>query len=99
MKKATSTIMVDRRIMKFIEITERKDGICSATLLDMDETFWFDNKVELQKFLNTQARERFYDKSLREGYFDYVDENNQKHRYNIVELKRGKILKYKEVII
>lgn len=92
--KTKSGILVDRKISRFIsDLMEWDEGVCSFKLTDIDETFWFDDKGDLQEFLNRQACERFYDSSLRKGYFDYND-NGEKVRYIIKELKYGKILSF-----
>lgn len=92
-------VSVDKRIKRFVSnITEWENDICSVLLVDIDETFWFNSKSELQEFLNTQSRERVYDKELRNGYFEYTNENNEKIVYNILKLHRGKIIEFETEI-
>ena len=43
--------------------------------------------------------ERVGDKELRKGYFDYIDEYGDTHRYFINEVARGKILSFTEEIV
>jgi hypothetical protein len=85
----TESVMVDLRLKNKIEsMKEWENDVCSISFKDLDDTFWFGSKLELQEFLNIQASERFYDKELRKGYFDYINENNETLRYHI-ESKRG----------
>ena len=94
-----SSIIIDSRLKKNIEsLYEYKGGSCSVKFKDIDDTFWFNNYKELQEFVNNQAAERYCDKSLRKGYFDFINEYGEKIRYNIVENIRGK-LKVKEEFI
>lgn len=45
-----------------------------------------------------QTKERYYDKSLRKGYFDYINEFNEIHRYMITNCTRG-TLEVKETML
>ena len=76
--------------------TRRNNETISIHLKDVDETFWFENEVAAQEFLNKQATERVGDKELRKGYFDYIDEDGDAHRYFINEVTRGKIISFTE---
>ena len=69
-------IVIDTRIKRFIEgyVVGENEDIIAIKLNDIGETFWFDDKTKVQEFLNEQVTERIYDKELRKGYFDYVDE-------------------------
>ena len=92
--------IINKRLEKFIKVCllgENQD-VLSIHLEDINESFYFDNEVEIQNFLNDQSIERFGDKSLRKGYFDYIDEYQEKHRY-VINVKRGKIISYYEKII
>lgn len=74
----------------------KNDDVMCVRLTDIDEAFWFTDEVKAQEFLNIQAIERVYDKELRKGYFDYVDECGATHRYHINKLTRGKITSFME---
>ena len=75
-------ILIDKRIQRFVEgyLFGENNEIISIHLKDVDETFWFENEVAAQEFLNKQMTERFGDKELRKGYFDYIDEYGDAHR-------------------
>lgn len=91
-------ILIDARIKRFFEgclLGENNETI-SIHLKDVDETFWFENEVAAQEFLNKQATERVGDKELRKGYFDYTNECGETHRYSINEVVRGKIVSFTE---
>lgn len=99
-KRSKTVIVMDSRLKKFAEETNIwKDDVCSIFLKDIDETFWFNTPSELQEFVHVQARERFYDKSMRKGYFDYMNEHGETHRYHIEELMRGEIKKFREEVV
>ena len=94
-------ILIDKRIQRFVEgylLGENNETI-SIHLKDVDETFWFENEVVAQEFLNKQATERVGDKELRKGYFDYTNECGETHRYSINEVVRGKIVSFTEETI
>ena len=91
-------ILIDKRIQRFVEgylLGENNETI-SIHLKDVDETFWFENEVAAQEFLNKQMTEWFGDKELRKGYFDYIDEYGDAHRYFINEVTRWKIVSFTE---
>lgn len=94
-------LMIDKRIKRFVEGVSYNDNndIVSIHLKDIDEVFWFNNNIEAQNFLNTQATERVYDKQLRKGYFDYQDEYGDIHRYIINGVSRGEITSFSEKIV
>lgn len=78
------SIMVDSKMKSKIESVNEFEGeTCSIRFKDLEDTFWFKSIYDLQEFLNNQSVERFYDKSLRKGYFDYTNENNETFRYHI----------------
>lgn len=86
-------ISVDSRIKSKIEsltdLSSSENNICYLLKFkDIDDTFIFGSDTELYDFMGRQISERFYDKELRKGYFDYVNENNETLRYH-VEVKRG----------
>lgn len=89
MKKS---IIIDNRLKSKIESFSdwSKEGNASYSLKfkDIEDTFWFDNDTDLYNFLGKQIVERFYDKELRKGCFDYINENGETIRYN-VEANRG----------
>ena len=91
-------ILIDTRIQRFIEgcLLGKNNEIISIHLKDIDKTFLFENKVTAQEFLNKQLTERVGDKELRKGYFDYIDEYGETHRYSINEVVRGKIVSFTE---
>lgn len=97
--KSNIGVIVDRRLVRLINLTEWNGGICSVTLSDLDETFWFNDSASLQEFLNEQTSERFYDTSLRKGYFHYINENGDKVQYDINEIKRGRIVDFTTKIV
>jgi hypothetical protein len=69
------------------------DGIVSCFSVkfkDLDDTFYFNTVGETQEFLRMQESERFYDKSLRKGYFDYKNEHGELFRY-FVKVGRGNL--------
>ena len=93
-------ILIDTRINRFVEgcLLGENDETISIRLKDIDETFWFENEVAAQEFLTKQVTERVGDNELRKGYFDYVDEYGDMHRYFINKTERGKILSFTEEI-
>jgi hypothetical protein len=77
-------VLMDSRMKSKIEdIMEWNNDVYSVKFKDLDDAFWFGSKVDLQEFLNNQAQERFYDKELRKGYFDYVNDAGETLRYHI----------------
>lgn len=87
-----NSLIIDSRLKRFVGIDSWKNGeVYSVYLNDVDETFWFDDCIKLQEFLNTQTRERFYDSELREGRFSYVNENNDTIVYIIDSVARGRL--------
>ena len=84
-------VFIDTRLKSKIEYLTN----CSVRFKDMDDTFWFETYEELQEFLSKQSVERFYDKELRKGYFDYINENGETFRY-FIEVFRGKITSVRE---
>ena len=94
-------ILIDKRIQKYIEgfLYGENDEIISIHLKDIDETFWFDNEVAAQDFLNKQAIERVGDPELRKNSFYYKNPEEEIHRYLITVNKKGQIVSYlKEVM-
>lgn len=88
-------ILVDARIKSKIEelvdMSKDENNTCfSVKFKDCQDTFWFGKEVDLYNFLGRQVSERFYDKELRQGFFDYLNENNETIRY-FIEVKRGTI--------
>lgn len=94
-----NTILIDTRLKNKIEslMDSSIDGneSYSVKFKDLNDTFWFNDQFKLQEFFNNQTVERFYDKELRKGYFDYVNEYNETLRYH-VEVKRGILTLLKE---
>lgn len=98
--KSNTAIFMDKRLKRFVRASEiYKNGVCCIDFNDINETFWFNSEAELQEFVNEQCSERFYDKSLRKGYFDYINDHSETSRYYIEEMFRGKIIKFKQIII
>lgn len=91
----TSSVMVDRKLKRKIESMEEFDGSYSVKFKDLVDTFWFNTADQLQEFLNVQSRERCYDKELRQGYFDYVNDADEVLRY-YVKSNRGALEVIKE---
>lgn len=90
-------VVIDSRLKKNIDSLmiyhEGKNNECySVSFKDMEDTFWFDDHGVLQEFLNEQTSERYYDKSLRKGYFTYINENNDKITYIIKSVKSGTLV-------
>ena len=94
-------ILIGTRIKRFVEgcLLGENDETISIRLNDIDETFWFENEVAAQEFLNKQVTERVADKELRKSYFDYTDEYGDIHRYFINEVVRGRIVSFTEEIV
>lgn len=94
-------IIIDTRIQRFVEgcLLGENENVISIRLNDIDETFWFENEIEAQEFINKQVTERVANKELRKGYFDYNDEYGETHRYYINEVTRGKIISFTEEIV
>lgn len=89
-------IMMDRRMKSKIEsLHEHDNGSCSVKFTDLHDTFWFEDKEQLQDFVNQVARERYYDKELRRGYFTYTNEHNEIFKYH-VKSNRGTLTLIKE---
>lgn len=102
MAKDSVKLVMDSRLKKFTEGRIWDGGVFSIRLSDVDETFFFIDQLKAQNFLNEQVTERFADKSLRKGYFDYVEENpagNTTHRYYIEKLEKGKIVSFREEVV
>jgi hypothetical protein len=98
--KSNIGIMVDTRLVRFIGgmmiWNESEQNECYTIYLnDIDETFWFDDKANIQEFVNIQERERFGSISLRKGSFNYMNENKENTTYKIWEIdKKGKIIAF-----
>ena len=82
-------VLVDSKLKRKIEsISGKEDVYYMVKFKDLDDTFWFSDYVEFQEFLNQQSRERYYDKEVRKGYFDYINDANETLRY-YVKSNRG----------
>lgn len=94
-------ILIDKRIEKFIEgcVYEKDNKVISIHLKDIDETFWFDNELATQEFMNKQAIERVGNPELRKKSFCYKDKEGEIHRYLITVNKKGQIVSYLEEIM
>lgn len=64
-------------------MNEHDEDVCSIKFIDLDDVFWFNSKESLQEFINIQVKERYYDKEIRNGYFDYINENKETLRYHV----------------
>ena len=85
-------ILIDARLKRFIEeMNEYDNDVCSVSFTDIEDKFYFNSKIELQAFLCAQAVERFYDKKIRKGFFDYEDSYNEVRRYYITAVNRGRL--------
>ncbi len=91
----TNSVMVDTRLKRKIESMNELCGACSIKFKDLIDTFWFDTTDQLQEFLNVQQNERYFDKELRQGYFDYINDANETLRYHI-KSNRGTLEVIKE---
>lgn len=90
-----NSLRIDSRLKKNIEnIQEWENGVYSLKMKDIQDTFWFNNIIDMSEFLNEQARERYYDKSLRKGQFTYLNEYDEKIVYTIDSVNRGTIVYY-----
>lgn len=89
------TVYVDVRMKSKIDsLVDMSNGetIClMVRFKDVDDAFFFNSDYELQEFMHQQLRERFLDKELRKGYFDYINENNNTLRY-YVKSKKGRFV-------
>lgn len=83
-----NSVMVDRKLKSKIEDMSELQGAFVIKFKDLSDSFWFSDKNEVQEFLNVQSRERYYDKQLRKGYFDYINDANELLRYH-VKANRG----------
>ncbi len=94
-------ILIDKRIQKFVEgcLYEEENKVISIHLKDIDETFWFDNEVTVQNFLNKQAIERVGDPELKSDSFYYIDTEEVVHKYLITVNKKGMITSYMEEVV
>lgn len=95
-------ILIDKRIQRFVEgcLYEENGKTISIRLKDIDETFWFDNEVVAQDFLNKQSIERVGNPELRTNSFDYIDVEGLLHRYLLSEVnKKGEIISYLEEVV
>ena len=85
-------ITIDSRLKsKIEELTDYSKGENACYMVrfkDLDDAFWFSNDSDLYKFMAEQVSERFYDKELRKGYFDYENDEGETIRYHYV-VKRG----------
>lgn len=94
--KINEKVIVDSRLKRKIgALHVFKNGCCLVEFKDLEDVFFFNDDYDLQNFLNQQTCERFYDKELRHGYFDYINENNETLRY-YVESNRGTLKLIKE---
>lgn len=95
------SILIDKRIQKYAEgfLHGENDEVISIHLKDIDETFWFDSEVEVQKFLNKQTIERVGKPELRMGSFYYTDTEGVLHKYLVTVNKKGMIISYMEEIV
>ena len=87
-------IVIDKRLNRFVRccILGKNEDVLSIHLDDIDESFYFDDSDVAKDFLNKQSIERFGDKELRKGYFDYIDEYETIYRYRIRPSSIGKII-------
>lgn len=89
-----SSVMIDTRLKSKIEYLidysdlEKQNNPCySVEFKDLQDKFFFYDKNKLQEFLNIQTVERFYDKTLRKGYFDYINEYSEILRFFVKSYK------------
>lgn len=90
-----NSVMIDTRLKRKVEGVYKHQDSYSVRFVDLIDTFWFSDSIVLQEFLNEQASERYYDKKLRKGYFDYINEHNETLRYYVTS-NRGKLTVTKE---
>lgn len=92
-----NTVSMDKRLkIKIESLIEWGNDVYSISFKDLNDTFWFNKKTDLQEFVKRQEVERFYDKQLRKGYFDYINENNELVRYDI-NCNRGNLTVVNEI--
>ena len=80
-------IIIDIKLKNKIEAIEEISGAYVIKFNDLIDAFWFETTEQVQEFLNTQTKERFYDKELRKGYFDYINEYGEILRYYVKSLR------------
>jgi hypothetical protein len=96
MSKSLLKIMIDSRLKKNVEsLNSYKNGICSVRFKE----FWFNTVNDIQEFMHNQASERYFDKFLRKGYFDYTNEYGEILRYEISKVYKGQIEVKEEYVI
>ena len=94
-------ILVNPRLKNKIETLmdlSQDESCLMVKFKDLEDAFFFSSDAELQEFLRKQEAERFFDRELRKGYFDYTNENNETIRYH-VESKRGTLKLLREEFI
>jgi hypothetical protein len=93
------TFMIDSRLKsKIEELYDLSMGgitCLSVKFKDLEDAFQFGSEIDLQEFLHKQQVERFFDKEIRKGYFDYINESGETLRYH-VESKRGTLTLLKQ---
>lgn len=94
-------IVIDKKIERFVKgcLIGKNEDVLSIHLSDIGESFYFDDSLLAQDFLNKQSTERFGAAELKTGHFDYNDEYGAIHRYIIKRLERGKIISYSEEVM
>ena len=57
-RRVCMAILIDKRIQRFVEgyLFGENNEIISIHLKDVDETFWFENEVAAQEFLNNKRQ-------------------------------------------
>jgi hypothetical protein len=97
MKKSISVdSRIKSKIESLVDLSRDENNICYLVKFkDIDDTFIFGSDTDLYNFMGIQIRERFYDKELRIGYFDYINENGETLRYH-VESQRGAFISVKD---
>lgn len=95
------TILINPRIKRFFEFTVLGEthNVLFVHLSDIDESFVFDDIDKVYDFIHAQERERTFHKETRLGYFDYVDENNERRRYYINKMFREKIVEFTDEVV
>ena len=92
-------IFINKRLKSKIDsMYIYKNGSYSIRFKDLEDNFHFSNYETLFEFIRQQERERYADKSLRKGYFLYINEYDETFKY-IVECKNGALKLIKEEFV
>lgn len=97
MKKITVDSRLKSKIEELTDWSKAGNSCYCVRFKDIQDSFWFGNDTDLYNFIGQQIRERFYDKDLKKGYFDYINDNADTIRY-YVTAKRGTFITVRDEI-